>query len=183
MKKIILFFLSSSLFWGCSQNDGLGDLNIQDNPSSSPVRTAEQKAILKYIGRKSPKSRSAEDVRLIPYTIDGDTVMYLANYDEGWELFSNDLRVPMVLMRSGEGSLYPEFIDNPSFKAYFENTAAFLAELKKNSSIAADSIDADWSSYVSLMSNEDQEPDPELLYTNTDVSIPTGQAASRLVHP
>lgn len=154
MKNVLIPFLSALLLFGCSQNDSLNDLDLQDNPASKPVRTAAQKAILKYIGRKSPKSRSAEDVSLIPYIVDGDTVMYLANYGDGWELFSNDLRAPMVLMRSDEGSLYPGFIDNPSFKAFFDNTAETLAVLKEDDTVNADSIGSGWDSYISLY-NED----------------------------
>lgn len=154
MKKVLIPFLSALLLFGCSQNDSLSELNLKDNPASKPVRTAEQKAILKYIGRKSPKSRSAEDVSLVPYIVDGDTVMYLVNYGDGWELFSNDLRAPMVLMRSDEGSLYPGFIDNPSFKAFFDNTAETLAVLKEDDTVNADSIGSGWDSYISLY-NED----------------------------
>ena len=51
---------------------------------------------------------------LEPYVMDGDTVAWIANYDEGWELLSNDRRSPLVLARSESGRFSFFFVTNYS---------------------------------------------------------------------
>ena len=51
------------------------------------------------------RSRSTAMNSITPYLNEnGDTIAYIANYDEGWEVLSNDRRTSMVLASSEKGS-------------------------------------------------------------------------------
>ncbi|MDE5843944.1 MAG: C10 family peptidase [Muribaculaceae bacterium] len=93
---ILSFFISS-----CSQNE-LPDFTSAECSNES----LNVKSIKRYIEQRHPvKSRS--NTQLIPIIQSGDTVAFLANYTEGWELFSNNTSLPMVLMKSENGNFYP----------------------------------------------------------------------------
>lgn len=49
-------------------------------------------------------TRANDGCSIVPYVYEGDTVMYVVNYAEGWELLSNDTSVPMVLAHAQSGS-------------------------------------------------------------------------------
>ena len=50
----------------------------------------KESAIYKHIAdHKKERTRAGDPVRLEPVIYEGDTVMYIANYGEGWEVFSN----------------------------------------------------------------------------------------------
>ena len=114
---ILSLFISS-----CSQND-LPDLTIADGSTES----LNVKSIKRYIEQRHPvKSRS--NTRLIPIIQHGDTVAFLANYSEGWELFSNNTSLPMVLMKSKTGSFYPNAYKAESpFEVFYNNLIANLS--------------------------------------------------------
>ncbi len=101
-KSSLIFLAILSLFVSsCSQNE-LPDFTETECSNES----LNVKSIKKYIEKRHPvKSRS--NTQLIPIIQSGDTVAFLANYSEGWELFSNNTSLPMILMKSGKGHFYP----------------------------------------------------------------------------
>ena len=83
--KFALSGMLVALLTGCSSDDDV--LSVNENlPGGEVCEVATSqnvKAIAKYIGRHHRTvSRSAETL-LSPYIVDGDTVMYIANYGEG----------------------------------------------------------------------------------------------------
>ncbi|MDE5858180.1 MAG: C10 family peptidase [Muribaculaceae bacterium] len=103
MNKSSLTFLAILSFFitSCSQNELPDFTEVECLNESLNV-----KSIKRYIEQKHPvKSRS--NTQLIPIIQTGDTVAFLANYSEGWELFSNNTSLPMVLMKSENGNFYP----------------------------------------------------------------------------
>lgn len=99
--NFLLLILTSLSISSCSQNE-----LPNPNMAEAPVVSLKQQAIKRYIDQRHPvKSRS--NTQLIPILQHGDTVAFLANYTEGWELFSNNTSLPMVLMKSEKYNFYP----------------------------------------------------------------------------
>ncbi|MDE5969407.1 MAG: C10 family peptidase [Muribaculaceae bacterium] len=141
--KYILGFLLSLLLAGCSQDEIILSDETVDFGSKSSVCTTNEKAIQKYLARgKKTLSRSANDI-LVPYIVEGDTVMYIANYGDGWEVFSNDIRMPMVLMSSTSGSFYPISPQTPMDEVFYM-TAKRLRLLKNVGITPKDTINKEW---------------------------------------
>ncbi|MDE5971001.1 MAG: C10 family peptidase [Muribaculaceae bacterium] len=145
-KFYFLIFLIPFLI-GCTNDDFILTDEIQSQNKSAQITTItpEVKAITKYMARThGVKSRSSVN-NLTPFVLDGDTVMYISNYDEGWEVFSNDPRVPMVLMKSEKGNFYPtDLNDNTPFEGLFKNTAEYLSMIKKSEIEPTDTINSEW---------------------------------------
>ena len=141
--KYILGFLSLILLAGCSQDGFVLSDDVINIDSKSRVCSANQKAIQKYLARGNKTlSRSANDI-LVPYIVEGDTVMYIANYGDGWEVFSNDIRMPMVLMSSTSGSFYPISPQTPMEEVFYM-TADRLRLLKNVGITPKDTINKEW---------------------------------------
>lgn len=98
MYKRCFILTGLALLLGACQSDfsDVGD-NV-DRPENSNVCSRNLVAIKNYLNHVRPTATRAGAVSIMPYVVNGDTVMYVANYEEGWEVFSNDNRLPMVLM-------------------------------------------------------------------------------------
>ena len=114
--KLLSLMIIGVIISSCSQDDLFNCVDSED-----VIMSSNEKAINRYIEQRHPvKSRS--NTRLIPIIQHGDTVAFLANYDEGWELFSNNTSLPMVLMKSEKGSFYPLDKDKKSpFENFYDN--------------------------------------------------------------
>lgn len=90
-------------------------------------------------------TRALQNISIVPYIIDNDTSLYIANYGDGWEVFSTDQRTPFVMLSSDTGHL--DINDNnlpPALKAYIHSVASEIYQLKQ-------------------VDNEDNEINPEWL--------------------
>ncbi len=130
MSKRFFILTGLALLLGACQSDfpDVGD-NV-DRPENSNVCSRNLAAIKNYLNNVRPTATRAGAVSIMPYVVNGDTVMYVANYEEGWEVFSNDNRLPMVLMKSETGSFNPYFLDRSHpFDCYFEDAAKSLQSI------------------------------------------------------
>lgn len=136
MKKLLFPILAVLILSGCSN-----DLSIPvtDETDATDIKKEEvrlnkmEKAIGRYITSTRAKTRG-EDFNLVPYVVDDDTLMYIANYGEGWEVFSNNARFPMVIMRSQTGTFDIESIKTVTpFYDVFESTVNDLIALEHTS--------------------------------------------------
>ena len=152
--KLIHLILIGSLFLGACTQEYEDTLQV---PETNAGVSENVSIIENYLSKTHRGLTRGENYTLIPWIVEGDTVMYIANYGEGWEVFSNDTRVPMVLMKSENGSFYPNVLDrNSPFEELFQNTAVYLNELKKIQELPTDTINGEWKAYV-----------PESLSTHT----------------
>ncbi len=145
--KLILYLLCLPLFIGCNQTDDLilSSTMPEVVSSISEEPSAQLQAIRNYIHKNhSLNTRSVEE-SIIPYMIENDTLLYIANYQDGWEVFSNDLRQPMVLMKSDTGFFYPNVLKTGSpLDSFFYASAEHLQQLKKQGISDDDLIDDSW---------------------------------------
>ena len=78
----------------------------------------------------------------------GDTIAYIANYEEGWELLSNDRRTPMVLASSDKGSFnLDEIKENDNLNCYWNSIADGLTALKEVPATENDTLGTGWNAY------------------------------------
>lgn len=130
------------------------------------------------------ETRSLQNITIDPYVIDGDTTVYIANYGEGWEVFSTDQRTPFIMLSSETGTL--DMNDNnlpPALKAYVYSVAEEIHQLKQVENVNNE-INPEWMIYPSSKDKPDSfdseringtrdpgEPEPgvgywELIYSN-----------------
>ena len=84
----------------------------------------------------------------------GDTIAYIANYDEGWEVLSNDRRVPMVLASSEKGSFnLDEIKKDENLNSYWNSIEEGLTTLKETPITENDTLGSGWNAYY--IENED----------------------------
>ena len=68
--------------------------------------------------RLNDNTRAQSDFTLTPFTFKGDTVMYVAQYTNGWELYSTDLSVSMIICSSPYGKFN---LDDPNLPDALRN--------------------------------------------------------------
>lgn len=77
--------------------------------------------------------KSVEPPVISPIEINGEIVMYLVNYSDGWEVLSGDKRVSQVLIMSEKGHAKVEDLyRNPSQALYVDQMSQSIYEIKKN---------------------------------------------------
>ena len=124
--------------WACTKN-------FPDHQISSTEETIDYqvttKDVLTYINMRGEETRTRAETEklIIPVLNNQDTVMYIVNYAEGWELLSADVRMPKVLAMSDRGNLssIESLYTNPAQIEYLNNLKNKITSLN---SISGDII-------------------------------------------
>ena len=89
--------------------------------------------LLEYVSIRGQIQATKSDIgnQIIPVLNAEDTVMYIANYDNGWELLSADVRMPKVLAMcdSGHLSSIELLYSNPAQREYLESLSNKIISL------------------------------------------------------
>ena len=204
MKKSLLSLNVLTLLLVCSCSNELEDIQNSSNEFHEIFEIAQAgntpkalKNIQNYIKNgkfKGADTRSMKDISIEPYVIDGDTAMYIANYTNGWELFSTDQRTPLIMASSETGSFDVNNEDfPPALKASVFSIANEIHQLKQ---IENDDnfVNQEWMIYPEEMSelsiaevastNAQDEPGVghwELIYSTKLSEGPTTQSAKYTV--
>lgn len=81
----------------------------------------------------SADTKSIAEIEVEPVLHDNDTVMYIINYGEGWDVLSADKRAPVVLMTCDKGSLdINGLYSNPVQTEYVDKIANVIADLSNS---------------------------------------------------
>ncbi|MDE5674060.1 MAG: C10 family peptidase [Muribaculaceae bacterium] len=136
--------------------------------------SVQRKAIDKYISKKQMPTRS-DSYTVTPYIDGTDTLMYIVEYRNGWEIFSNSLSMPMSLIKSDTGDFYETISSpNPALKLFFDQLVATLRDDKQSSMPIAVSGSEEWVQYGAIqnlsdinasVSNPNNPPGGNLTYT------------------
>lgn len=115
-----LFYLTPILLlFSCNRSIDLDSYNANDTFKVSNSDILSYIHDIKGIGTDT---KSLESVNILPIIHKGDTVMYIANYENGWDVLSADRRAPVVLMSCDAGNLTEsELYQNISQTEYVEN--------------------------------------------------------------
>ena len=127
MKKCFLLLLISFLA-SCSDEEFVTKEYSANNQNANTI----EQNIHDYIRTfRKVVSRNAADYKLSPFVYEGDTVMHIANYGNGWDLFSNDKRMPMLVMSSDSGNFDMNDANMPpSMKSYIYSVADEIHQLR-----------------------------------------------------
>jgi len=90
----------------CQKNEALPTAQALQRPSQISTRVTLSDAYNHAAATIGTKATDGIDIT--PILDGGDTVMYLVNYDKGWEVLSGDRRAPEVLMMCFAGKMTPE---------------------------------------------------------------------------
>lgn len=126
MNKISMFLMSMPLLLMAACSQGADDL-IEKNETIGQCDSTNP--LIRYINIKNGETRSNETVSISPYIYENDTVMYVAQHTAGWELYSNDRRFPMILMKSEDGTFNVSEFSSP-VKAEIMDMAAAIHQTK-----------------------------------------------------
>ncbi|MCM1076953.1 MAG: C10 family peptidase [Bacteroides sp.] len=150
IKRSLLLILVGFLSLASCTEDVTPTLSENDLSENTGTLSPEMTAIGNYINKKHPSQSRAGEISLEPYVLNGDTVMFIANYGEenGWEVFSNETSVPMLLMKSEKGHFDPDdgSLIQP-IQDIFETTAQEIWNIKTSTEAGNDTICNEWKLY------------------------------------
>lgn len=96
-----------------------------------------------------PSLKAGDDVVIQPITNGPDTLMYLINYDKGWELLSADKRAPVVLAMSPDGNMTIEGLSsNPAEEDMYTSLTDGLIALKSDSKAQITTATNTWNDFL-----------------------------------
>lgn len=135
------------IFMSCSQTD-LSDIIDKDRPI-----TEFEESLRNYTNlfNRSSGTRSGESFTLSPYIYEGDTVMYVVRYNNGWELLSADTRYPMSVMRADKGSFDEESFA-PGLRESIQGTARIIRDIRRG--VIDAEMDESWNWLPSSLPDE-----------------------------
>lgn len=128
---------SVMIFVACTQEDVLVSVveeSVTRADATLDKMNVKEPSILDlletYINKVKFAGKDTPFYTLTPYEYEGDTVMYVANYENGWDLLSTDERTPIVLVSSETGS-YNEDELPESVRTYIASMIEEVAVTKK----------------------------------------------------
>lgn len=120
MKKLFFAWTLMLLFFAACQGQ-TDDITQMSTKDSQEVMTVEQNITVNILAShfggysKDKKNTRAEGAyTLTPYVDKGDTLLYVAQYEDGWELCSANTAAPMILFSSEKGVFNMEDPDMPT---------------------------------------------------------------------
>lgn len=144
MKQHLIPVIGLLCLVGCKDNAEISDLDSFGQSRNSVSKISNLDCIQRHIGLNT-QTRSVDQVNIEPYIYEGDTVMYVVNYKDGWELLSNDTSVPMVVAHADEGEFVKDSLPK-NMAAYFDNVAKNLYD-RYADGVANSDVCGEWSQY------------------------------------
>ena len=147
MKKLLLpIFCVTLLSTSCYQHE---DLNVSTIQVSRNKKNTTYDNVLDYadfIKKGKKNSRSLKSHTVNPYlNNNGDTIAYVVNYAEGWDLLSNDRRTPLVLASSPEGTFNIEEIKSTdNLNGFWSEMEESLTQLRSTPTTDDDILGEGW---------------------------------------
>lgn len=152
MKKLIIFILPILAMMSC-QNEETALQSVANTQSVDKMSGIQKDIMINILSTKfggyhagQLDTRAMEKVSVTPYIEDGDTLMYIVQYEEGWELYSANKAAHMVLCSSEVGEFHMNDPKMPS--AMKEFIAGYIEELKELSNANIKEIDSTWGNLV-----------------------------------
>ncbi len=159
-----LVALGAILIISCQKEETQRNVSIRSQYEASNSFSIRFTDIYDYIRHQRKLGQTkGEMVSIEPFIVEQDTVMYLINYQDGWELLSADKRAPKTFAMSEGGNFSFSEIDNvPPLRALFDRFAQNIAILKRNPAleVATDFTDK-WDSSNMRSFNDDWELESE----------------------
>ena len=151
-KQIFFGIVSFLLLFSCTENNEVSSI-IDPPQTSNTVNmriSSVAKAIEHYVHSNHPVTRG-ESIQIIPVIIEGDTVMNIVNHAfGGFEVFSNDFHLPMVLVKSKVGTFdgFNIPLSDP-FHSFMYGIAQTIHEINLKSE-QTENVDLQWYTHLNL---------------------------------
>lgn len=161
MKPYTLLITLILGFWlfACSGNDL--QVSDQERAATSPITKAMTSAgdrteefdfgvtesdVRAYIARQ----KNSSEIRSIdPVQRDGDTLLYVVNYPDGWSVFSADKHLPPVLAEGESGSFDLKKINNPGVLEWLEQIFNMTQRIRQEKDFASSNENTDlWTGFT-----------------------------------
>lgn len=126
----------------------------------------------RFGGYKNGKqlSRAIGNVSLTPYVEDGDTLMYVAQYENGWELYSANTATQMIIFSSDEGVFD---MNDPNMPDPFRNILMDKLEEIRNTPKEGLPINRSWGGIG--ITKEELDNVPVICHTKNGVHTRSGE--------
>lgn len=139
MKKSIIYllvFLLATLFVSCSKNAEETPSSIKALTCYRPSHAVSLEDVQSYLlNNKGLPLTRVDEVTIDPIISGLDTVMFLVNYKEGWEVLSGDQRASRVLIKCETGNCsVSDLYSNPSSAQYMTDIERALKAIKADDS-------------------------------------------------
>lgn len=136
------------MFFSCSEHEELeSTVSVEHTKKNTIFDNVTD--YVHFVKNGGAKSRSAAMNSIVPYmNNNGDTLAYIVNYNEGWELLSNDRRTPLVLVSSNQGSFnLSEIKKNDNLNNYWSSMENDLTALKEKPITENDTLGTGWNAF------------------------------------
>lgn len=147
MKKFLLIVVPVLALMAC-QNEIPGLSNDEDSSVSVKEFTGiEQDIMINILSTRfggyhkdQPATRAIQNFTITPYEEEGDTLMYVVQYADGWELYSANTSARMLLCSSDHGQFdLNDSMMPPAMQSYIMKYIEDLKELSKYEEVEIDS--------------------------------------------
>lgn len=181
ISKLFLSLLVGIIVLSCSNKEVI----LRSTDKASINHNVSLKNVRQYITDiKGFQPTKADAVSIEPIIIGADTVMFLVNYDNGWEVLSGDTRASVVLMKSDAGNISANDLHaTPESSVFFQRISEGLASILHNPSFTTpDCFNDSWEDFFPIDSIPPLNPvcDTVLLSIDT-LSISTVKCQDHLM--
>lgn len=144
------------LLCACEKSVNESNLNLAVGERLYSVKDGDIMSYLYTCKGIGPDTRSIDDIEVEPILQDGDTVMYIVNYNDGWEVLSADKRAPVVLMTCDSGHLEEQELYQNEYQAEYVNMMkTAISDLGKSNDAYPISEDDSWNDIALLAGTDD----------------------------
>ena len=132
--SVAIILLCATCFNSCSKSGVDATSTVFDR--SYTVHNVTSSDINNYLcGIKGLTPTRAAEVSIDPVINGRDTVMFLVNYEDGWEVLSGDLRASRVLVSGEHGNItLDDLSSNPSMAAFMRKLSSGMSDIMHNDS-------------------------------------------------
>ena len=148
MKKQLIFTTLLLFLGACSQQEDMTPDSPQLAVSDPFTGTAHDIYVNILTNRfdgyhkNKPDTRAESAFSITPYTEDGDTLMYIVQYEKGWELYSASPATNMLIFSSDEGVFDME--DQKMPEAMKSLLASSLEKIEYSKELGIETVDQSW---------------------------------------
>lgn len=142
MKQSSFFLIIGCLFFFSCQRETIDSFS-SGAPSSNDV-TISDLGVYIHAVKNIPKTKS-DGVIIEPVCDRSDTLLYIINYEKGWEVLTADKRAPRVVAFSESGSFHlNDLKSNPAVEALYDGVMDQIRYLKDNPYLNPENASDDW---------------------------------------
>lgn len=108
-----------------------------------------------------------------PIERDGDSLLFVVNYDNGWAVFSSDKHLPPIVAENAEGSFDLNTLDNPGVRGWMREIMDVISAIRQETS--TDTANENTNLWEGRPVTREKASNEEVVRTYTWTKIPISQ--------